>query len=192
MKLCARILLGLFAALCVAFSAQAVPVQWTLHNVTFTDGGTASGSFVYDAATNTYSSVSITTTPGTLVTPGATYHNVCTGVCTGAPSSSDGSLFLAVAPGSDLTGTRGLFLSFAAPLTDAAGGHDLRRGQEATCNDATCSSPEVPARSATGGMVEGKVIAAAVSIPTLGEWGLLTLVLLVLGVGLHGRRRAGR
>jgi hypothetical protein len=36
--------------------AHATPLQWTLDNFTFSDGGTAMGSFIYDADTNTYSS----------------------------------------------------------------------------------------------------------------------------------------
>jgi hypothetical protein len=44
------------------FSAQATPLTWLLTGVTFIDGATASGSFVFDAATNTYLSWDITTT----------------------------------------------------------------------------------------------------------------------------------
>jgi hypothetical protein len=39
-----------------------IAITWHLSGVTFDDGGTASGSFVYDAATAWYSQVSITTT----------------------------------------------------------------------------------------------------------------------------------
>ena len=58
-------------ALC-AINAAAKPVTWYLQGVTFLDGGTGSGSFVYDADTNlpfgTYSNISITTTAGTTMT----------------------------------------------------------------------------------------------------------------------------
>lgn len=40
---------ALFALLLVAGSAHAMPITWTLQNVTFDDGGTASGWFIYDA-----------------------------------------------------------------------------------------------------------------------------------------------
>ncbi|HEX3666919.1 MAG TPA: PEP-CTERM sorting domain-containing protein [Rhizomicrobium sp.] len=37
-------------------------VTWTLQSVTLQDGGTITGSFIYDANTNTYSAINITTT----------------------------------------------------------------------------------------------------------------------------------
>jgi hypothetical protein len=40
-------------------------VTWDLSGVVFNDGGTASGSFVFDASTDTYESWSITTTATT-------------------------------------------------------------------------------------------------------------------------------
>lgn len=43
-------------------SANAVPLVWNLQGVTFDDGGTATGSFVYDADTLTYSAINIQTT----------------------------------------------------------------------------------------------------------------------------------
>lgn len=53
------------ALLATPLVAQAIPVTWTLSGVTFTGGGTASGSFDFDASLNdetAYSNVSITTT----------------------------------------------------------------------------------------------------------------------------------
>ena len=47
----------------VQIDAHADPVTWTLDNAVFDDDGTATGSFVYDRDTNTYSDVSITTSP---------------------------------------------------------------------------------------------------------------------------------
>lgn len=56
--------LGLIAVMLLAgpMSANAMPITWNLQGVTFDDGGTASGSFVYDADTATYSSIDIQTT----------------------------------------------------------------------------------------------------------------------------------
>jgi hypothetical protein len=65
-------MLALFVAALSAQSASANPILWNLVGVTFDDGGTASGSFVYDADTNTYSNISITTTAGSEF-GGATY-----------------------------------------------------------------------------------------------------------------------
>lgn len=47
---------------------QATPITWLLSDVTFQDGATASGSFVYDADTHTYNTWDIITT--TTVNPG--------------------------------------------------------------------------------------------------------------------------
>jgi hypothetical protein len=46
-------------------TVQADFVTWHLSGVTFEDGGTATGSFKYDALANSYSDISITTTQGT-------------------------------------------------------------------------------------------------------------------------------
>src|SRR5260370_9871267 len=73
--------------------ASASPVLWTLVGVAFNDGGTASGSFVYDANTNTYSSINMTTTAGSVRTSGATYHFVSGGI----PANSSGVLTVTTA-----------------------------------------------------------------------------------------------
>lgn len=52
---------GLLAVFFLASGTQAMPVQWFLQDVTFDDGGTATGSFYYDADTNIYDSVAIST-----------------------------------------------------------------------------------------------------------------------------------
>jgi hypothetical protein len=53
--------------------AQAEPVRWHLVDIKFADGGVASGSFDYDADTNTYSNVAVTSTSGDAF-PGAEYR----------------------------------------------------------------------------------------------------------------------
>lgn len=57
-------ILGLTAAVLLAGSmaVNATPIMWNLQDVAFNDGGTASGSFVYDADTSTYSAINIQTT----------------------------------------------------------------------------------------------------------------------------------
>lgn len=49
---------------CLGASASAAPLTWTLDNVVFDDGGTVTGSFIYDADTNTYSGISLQTAGG--------------------------------------------------------------------------------------------------------------------------------
>ena len=56
---------GLALGMAVAGTpAMAVPVTWDLSGVTFNDGGTASGSFVFNADTDSFVSWSITATAG--------------------------------------------------------------------------------------------------------------------------------
>ena len=68
---------------------NATPVTYVLSGVTFSDGGTASGSFTFDAATNTYSNINITTTAGTSHA-GSVYSVICPG-CP-APTPTEVSL----------------------------------------------------------------------------------------------------
>jgi hypothetical protein len=89
---------------------QAAPIQWTLQNVTFDDGGTANGSFVYDAdlgnGPTALSSISITTTSGSAFS-GTSYTSA---YFTSLPN------WLAVTQG-----THGLHMQFLSPLTNAGG-----------------------------------------------------------------------
>jgi hypothetical protein len=60
-------------------AANANLVTWNLQDFVFSDGGTASGSFVFDANTGHYSNISIVTTAGTPIPtraalPGASYN----------------------------------------------------------------------------------------------------------------------
>ena len=64
----------LLVFLCVPSFALADGITWNLSGVTFDDGGAASGSFVYDAPTNTFSAIDITTTPGSAFA-GATLYS---------------------------------------------------------------------------------------------------------------------
>jgi hypothetical protein len=58
-------LLGAFTAgFFFAPASFAVPLTWTLNDIVFEDGGTATGSFVYDADANSYSNIDITTQGG--------------------------------------------------------------------------------------------------------------------------------
>jgi hypothetical protein len=154
-------------------SASAVPRMWTLIGITFDDGGTASGSFVYDAETNTYGAVNITTTTGSIRT-GATHAFVCTPPCTGVTPTAASALFLSASSASDLTGVPSFLLVFEPGLTDDA---PLVIGLEANCPDPTCSVPDAPARV----VVSGEVTAAGPA-PTLSEWGMILLVLFLVTV----------
>ena len=73
----AKRLSALVAAMLMAFFvmssvACAVPVRWRLVDIVFDDGGIASGSYVFDADTNSFPSIDIHTSAGSSL-PGYTY-----------------------------------------------------------------------------------------------------------------------
>lgn len=59
-----------------SLAVNAAPVTWTLNDVHFDDGGTAVGSYDYDAVANIYSNVFITTTEGSIFS-GSSYNDAC-------------------------------------------------------------------------------------------------------------------
>jgi hypothetical protein len=138
--------------------ASADSILWTLSGVMFSDGGTASGSFDYNSATNTFSTIMITTTGGTSF-GGATYSTL-----SGAfPGSSSSTGFIAGAAGGDFTGTALLMLLFDNPLintggtvTDLLTTGDTNGGGEGTCDQADCST-QTQDRFITGGSASSTV-----------------------------------
>lgn len=158
----------LWALLC-AGSASAVPITWSLQGVRFSDGGAASGSFVYDATVNLYSSINIVTTTGSVRT-GAIYLFVnpnafiSTAINLAAVTKNSG----------DLTGTPWFDSLFLAPLTNAGGtvGIDtMHGGGEASCAPPNCIGTTEPNRSFAAG--------AVTSAPEPS-----TILLLALGLGV--------
>jgi hypothetical protein len=146
--------IGFAVILCVT-NATAVPVTWYLQGVTLADGGTASGSFVYDAdnplPNGTYSNISITTTAGTTVTA-----NGYAFTDPGATSSSI-HIYPVTAAGS-LTGTPILILNFSSALTDAGGTVPIITTGAftslwAVCGDSTCNFAVAPFIDVTAGVV---------------------------------------
>lgn len=165
----------------VASPVFAVPVTWTLTGVTFSDGGTAAGSFVYDADTNTFSSINISVTGGSL--PAVTYVTTHPLAVANFPS------FLPTASG-NLTGVRVIVLSVGSALTNAAGTIALVATlAEGPCDNATCSSASGVRSFAAGGSLVGT--AAPTAIPAIST-AVLTLAAVLLGAaGLRMMRRPG-
>lgn len=160
--------------------ANAVPVTWNLQNWTFNDGGTASGSFVYDADTNVFSDMFIATTNGSART-GAIYGDVISG---------GNSAFSAVpnAGFPSLVSSSNLLVMFASALTNAGGLVDVFMGQEATCDSENCSSITSPIRFLDDGQVEG-IVVASTPIPAALPLFLTGLVALV-AVGRRKRAQS--
>jgi len=99
--------------LCVQCTSAGM-IRWNYQDVKFDDGGTASGSFSYDADTGVYSSISISTTPGSRF-PGSSY-------ITYDPMLSSPTQLWAFSPAPIPFSGLAVFDSvFSSPLTDAGG-----------------------------------------------------------------------
>jgi hypothetical protein len=143
-----------------SISAQAVPLEWTLENVVFSDGGTASGSFFFDADTSSYSNIAVVTTTGS-VTTGTSYQY--------------GSVYNAFAvnlteiDSPDLTGTQKWLMAFGdgyldfEELTNAGGTISINpsHGLEGSCLSAQCTDV-FQSRSVVSGTVSAVPLPAAV------------------------------
>lgn len=104
--------LALVAALSCGV-ALATPVTWTLTGVTFSDGASATGSFKYDASTNTYSDWSIAVGAGTM--SAFTYDTSDSMLMTWYNADATGVGIWSNSP------TRYINLNFASALTNAGG-----------------------------------------------------------------------
>ena len=170
--------------LTLSLTANAAQVTWVLNDVTFASSevmgggpydGTASGSFTYDANSNTYSNVNITTT-GT----GIWGTNNCgdSAKCGTYIRATDlyaplSSTYLQITPTSadplDATGYYGISLQFVTDLTNAGGTVDLFTAGgtdgEGVCKNSDCL-PEGAAgvtafRGFSGGSVSSVPVPAA-------------------------------
>ena len=162
-----------------ALPATASPIQWTLTDVLFEDGGVASGSFIYDADTATYSAIAITTSGGSLAPP-ASYGNFLVGTA--------GDAALTAAAGPSLTGVSLLQLIFQFPLTNAGGTVYLfdpffpaASSFEGSCLNSGCTSYDFGRL-----VVDGGVVGAPAGGPGPGALVLLASAALAL-VGLRRR-----
>jgi hypothetical protein len=172
--------LGVLAAFTMMFAApaQAAPVTWNLQNWTFDDGGTASGSFVFDASTGVYSDVSVLSTNGTVRT-GANY-------VLPDPASPGNATFAGWVTGllPDFTGTPIIAVNWANALTDAGGAVAVDFAglhAEFACGNVPCSFGMGPARN----LITGAVTTAQVPLPA--TLPLVGLALVILGAARRRR-----
>ena len=137
----------------------AIPVTWTLQGVAFDDGGVASGSFTYDADTNTYSDIALITTNGSTLN-GAVYGYVNTYY----PFIDADSIIFADSPSADLSDAQQLVLFFAEDLTSSGGSVGFRptlSSVEVLCGNTQCSVSDGTERQIVAGYVTAVPIPAA-------------------------------
>jgi hypothetical protein len=98
-----------------SLAATAVPVRWTLANVRFDDGGTATGYFVFDADTNAFTDRAISVAGGnTTDFPPIVYGTANADYYYGATVEFPTSMLIAI-------GDRHLRMTPATALTNAGG-----------------------------------------------------------------------
>lgn len=167
----------------MAAPAWAVPVQWTIAG-TFDDGGSVSGTFVYDYDTNTYSAVNVTTTAGATL-PGAVYT-------TQAIYGGSNAFALVTATGAN-PGEPLLTVTITGSMNNAGGLRNIAGDQEAICDGPSCAFVSLSPRVFTSGTLTGVVLPPPTpTVPTMGEWAMIGLATLLAGLGglmVMGRRR---
>lgn len=167
------------SGLLAAGPALAAPLTWYV-NGAFADGATITGSFTYDADTNTYSAVSLSVNGGAL-------SNVVY-VTPNTPFVGPVQLSAVTASGTG-SGQRLANFIFSAPLTNSGGLVLLGPSTaEGTCN--------VGCNGFTGGVpnrvvTPGGILTTTAQVPTLGEWAMIgmTAALAALGGWIATRRR---
>ena len=104
----------------VSFTAYSTPVLWQINSILFNDGGTGSGSFIYDEDSDSFSSVSISTTLGTTITTAKTYTSLARHTVN-PPGPADFIALVSYTGVLPEPGDRRLALIFNAPITNAVG-----------------------------------------------------------------------
>lgn len=174
-------LLGLavsMAASLFASAALADPVVWTLNGVTTLDGQTVTGSFTYDADTNTYSAINVTSTGG--VGP-------FTALYPATASTAGAAIFIQTPAG---PGQNGILLN-TANKTNAGGTLTITTGPGNgglfTCSGVCTNANLTAGRSIATGTLVG---APVVPVPTLSEWAMILFGLILAGgAALYIQRR---
>jgi hypothetical protein len=126
--------------------SNAAAKRWYIHDAVLSDGAQVFGSFMFDATTGTYSSISVTTTGGK-AGPSAGYSfNI--------PASSSNIALNLVSASPIISGTTTtLALTFPAPLTNAGGTITILNAAEGTCSNVSCSASTMLRSTAVNGSV---------------------------------------
>ena len=164
MKLVRIVFLVLLSNFSLSSSVSAIPVKWTLQNVSFENGGMATGSFVFDAdlekvvaLNHGFSNIAITTTDGGGNTVATYRHLVPTFKLSPFILMPNSEVVLLVQNGSlvDQTGERGLLFSFGFGLTNTATFNNVFNiSTEGVCATNNCDT-FLPRREIVVGSIAG-------------------------------------
>lgn len=175
-----KIAVATLSILLFCSSARAIPVEWTLAGVTFDDGGTASGSFTFNAASNSILDFNINVSGGNTGIHPALVFQPSAGTGFVLPNSNPlDTLFF----NHNVSGRQFRITPLAA-LTDAGG---LVQIDLATAFGGSGSADTFnfsPARLINAGSLTG----AAISISEPGSLGLVAIA--IVGIGLARRKSA--
>jgi hypothetical protein len=155
MRFARLFLIAIFAvaALLLPSLASADGITWTLEDVALNDGGFVTGAFNYNATTNSFSAIDLTSTSGSLLN-GMNYTTL-------TPPFFSTSTLLGVGPATipsgGYTGLTFLELFFTNPLTNS-GGTDSVYAVETFCANSNCST--YTKRTSTSGYVTTNPAAA--------------------------------
>jgi len=154
-----------------ATAAAADPVQWTLPDLTLVDGGTISGTFTYDSDTATFSKIQVNTSGGALAGVGYTR----------AQGGSEWSVPTWVVLRSSAPDSEMVRIILADPMTNAGGTIAVSSVHEGTCSEACTGGFPTMRFSHTTGAISGSPAAAPAPIPTLSEWAMILLGVMLAG-----------
>ncbi|WP_296594866.1 PEPxxWA-CTERM sorting domain-containing protein [Phenylobacterium sp.] len=166
--------------------AQATPLTWTLNNAVFSDGGVATGSFVWDADTQTIGDYEFSVSGGDTDTfPAVSYESASAPVNPSYQEFSDGPntvrLYLFIRDASATP--RDFYLSVANELTDAGGTVGLDFVSAFAAGECYSCAPYRPFKSGT---VTAQGITGGVPEPA--TWALMVMGFGSLGGALRRRR----
>jgi hypothetical protein len=170
-----KLLLAAALAAASSIPAQAAEVVWSLQGVNFADGGTASGTFTFNADTNTVTNFALSVTGGnTAVFPAFTWD-----------SSTATTVYVGLYGGLNFRSTtslRELRLDPVASLTNAGGTVALDLDSIFGGDCYNCD----PFRAFTS----GSLVASAAAVPEPATWGMMLAGFGAVGWSMRRRRSA--
>ncbi|MBU6198744.1 MAG: hypothetical protein KGI64_09655 [Xanthomonadaceae bacterium] len=160
---------ALCLSLACASGAFAFPVTWTLSGATFSDSGTATGSFVYDADTNTLSNWSVSVAGGNTTTfPPITYDTTSASGYYSPSNATTLGVLLSI-------GSRQVRIPGTSALSDAGGTLAINLASPAQGECYNCAPYRVFAAGSLVGTAAPAITSANSTTFTVGTAGTFTV-----------------